>query len=700
MNKLSLRKEHYALIIILIVSSVLNLANIGIEDFGNLYYASAIKSMIMNWSNFFFVAFDPSGFVSIDKPPLGFWIQALSAKIFGYNGWSILLPQAIAGVAGVGVLYAIVKRSFGISAGLISALILATTPVYVAVSRNNTVDNLLVLTILFACWALSVAVEKGNFKYLALSMILVGIGFNIKMLQAYMIVPAIYIVYLLSSTISLKKRIVHLIAGTLILVAASLSWTCIVDLVPSSSRPYVGGSTNNSVMELIVGHNGLERLGLTTSTSSKGGTNQGKPDSNIAINNSSTNNASAAAEATPPGAGYGEVPSGATGYGGPAKDGARPSVMPGGDGMRDGGGGNGGTFSGSEKSSITRLFSNNSLSDQIIWLLPLAILGLIAAGIKEKMNRKFDNRKKQALLLWAAWLIPEFIYFSYTTGLFHPYYLTMMAAPIAALAGIGIVSMWQLYNEEGWKFWLLPGALIINGAVQLLILSYNYSSAAFVKYIMVAVSIICFSSALGLIAFKFINNKDTSKIKKTLVSAALTGLLIAPVVWSGTTIFYKMSGTFPAAGLSIMTSSGMGGQGGGIISSGNNSNSKLVAYLKANRTTEKYLVAVPSAMSYATDIIINYGEQVMTLGGFSGTDNILTLSEFKQLVSDGEIRYAIINGSGGNSNSEIASWIQTNGKAVSESEWSNSTSSTTTDVQQTEGRANSAQLYDLKTSLK
>ena len=680
MKKLKLKKEHYALITILIFSSILNLTNINIEGFGNLYYAAAIKSMIMNWSNFFFVAFDPSGFVSIDKPPFGFWIQALSAKIFGYNGWSILLPQAVAGIAGVGVLYAIVKRSFGTYAGLIAAFILATTPVYVAVSRNNTVDNLLVLTLLFACWALSIAAEKGKFKYLALTMILIGVGFNIKMLQAYMIIPAIYIVYLLSSAISLKKRILHLALGTLILASVSLSWTCIVDLVPSSSRPFVGSSTNNSVMELIIGHNGLERLGLSTATNGRGGNLQGKSAANAATDSTKT---------------YGEMANGAIAFGGPDRKGARPSGMRDGAGMRAGGG-SGGTFGGSEKSSITRLFSNNSLSDQIIWLLPLAIFGLIAAGIKEKMNLKFDNRKKQGLLLWAAWLIPEFIYFSYTTGLFHPYYLTMMAAPIAALAGIGIVSMWQLYKEEGWKFWFLPGAMIVNGAVQLLILSYDYSTAIFVKYIMAAVSVLCFGSAVALIVFKFFKSKDNFKIKKALVTAALIGLLITPVIWSGTTIFYKMPGTFPAAGLSIMKNSGMDSQGGGI-SSGNN-NSKLVTYLKANRTTEKYLVAVPSSMSYATDIIVNYGEPVMTLGGFSGTDNILTLYEFKQLVKSGIIRYAIISGIGSNSNSEITSWIQTNGKVVSESEWSGAAS--TTDDQKVIGRGNSIQLYDLKLSVK
>ena len=137
------------------LSAILNFANIGIEGDGNAYYAAGVKSMTMSLKNFFFVSFDPRSFVTIDKPPMGFWIQAISAKIFGFSGWSILLPQALAGVISVYLIYYIVKRSFGTLAGLISALCLAVTPVFVAASRNNTIDNLLVVTLLFACLALT-----------------------------------------------------------------------------------------------------------------------------------------------------------------------------------------------------------------------------------------------------------------------------------------------------------------------------------------------------------------------------------------------------------------------------------------------------------------------------------------------------------------------------------------------------------------
>ena len=234
MKKLKLSKETLGISLVLLLSTLLNFVNLSLEGYANLFYSASVKSMTMSLKNFFFVAFDPSGFVTIDKPPLGFWIQTISAKIFGFSGWSVLLPQALAGVLSVAILYYLVKKPFGYTAGLIAALCLAVTPIFVAVSRNNTCDNLLVLTLLLACWAISIAAEKGKIKYLIICLVIVGIGFNIKMLQAYMVIPAIYITYLLSTAVSMKKRIIHLLLGTVVLVIVSFSWSLVVDLVPIS----------------------------------------------------------------------------------------------------------------------------------------------------------------------------------------------------------------------------------------------------------------------------------------------------------------------------------------------------------------------------------------------------------------------------------------------------------------------------------
>ena len=732
MKKIKFKKESIALIPILILSAILNFSNLAIEGYSNSYYASGVKSMTMNFKNFFFVSFDPGGFVSIDKPPLGFWLQAISAKIFGFHGWSILIPQALAGVISVALIYLIVKKSFGNIAGLISAFCLAVTPVFVAVSRNNTCDNLVVLALLAACWAVSIAAREGKLKYLLIGLAMVGVGFNIKMLQAYMIIPAIYLTYLLSSAVSIKKRIIHLLAGTAVLVIVSLSWAVVVDLVPASDRPFVGSSTNNSVLELIFGHNGLERLGIgdkTTPGGKKQGNNSQMPGQGLEGSNSNNNapqnqygvgtsgnyQSSMSQAQEPPmaptnsdskpipsgnfkGEGKG-IPQGGFGNGGPG------GMIPGGEGSNmkrpSGGGQGGGTFGGTEKASITRLFSNNSLSDQIIWLFPLAVFGFIAAAIKENLRFSLDNKRKQALVIWSIWLLPEFVYFSFTKGLFHPYYLTMMAAPIAALVGIGIVSMWELYKEGGWKSWILPAAFIVNGLIQLKVLSYYNNTSDITKVIMIIMSVVTFVASITLIVVKFIKNTKLA-VKKILTATALVGLLIIPTVWSFTTLCYKMSGTFPAAGLELKSSKQMRGP---MMGNSNSSTAKMIEYLKKNKTNEKYLVAVSSANNYASDIILQSGEAVMALGGFSGSDNILTLSEFKQLVKEGKVRYAIADGGmggGAGGNNEIMTWIKANGKAISASEWGGTSANTSqaTNLSTTGFERNSsAQIYDLKTSL-
>jgi len=168
------------------------------EGYGNLYYAAAVKSMLTSWHNFFFVSFDPGGFVTVDKPPLGLWVQAVSAALFGFNGLSLLLPQALAGVVSVALLYHLVRRTFGPTAGLLAALVLALTPISVAANRNNTMDSQLVLVLLLAAWAVLRATETGRLRWLLACAVLVGLGFNIKMLQAYLVLPAFYLLYLIA----------------------------------------------------------------------------------------------------------------------------------------------------------------------------------------------------------------------------------------------------------------------------------------------------------------------------------------------------------------------------------------------------------------------------------------------------------------------------------------------------------------------
>jgi 4-amino-4-deoxy-L-arabinose transferase-like glycosyltransferase len=753
-KKLKLTKETIGISLILILSAILNFANIGIEGYGNGYYAAGVKSMMMSLKNFFFVSFDPAGFVTIDKPPMGFWIQTIFAKVFGYSGWSILLPQALAGVVSVYLIYYLVKRSFGTIAGFISALCLAVTPVFVAASRNNTIDNLLVVTLLFACLALTKAAEIGKAKYLYISLLFVGIGFNIKMLEAYMIGPAIYITYLLSSAISFKKRIGHLVIGTVILITVSLSWTIIVDLVPAQNRPYVGSSTNNSVMELIIGHNGLERLGLSgKSNRGPDGNNnanpkdgktqsqnnadmterdsnrnqqmpQGVPDRNnqqgmgapIDGNSQASGNTKGMPSAPPNGNGQGgnmQPPGGGMPGGQMGQNGT-----PGGQGGPGGQGSLQGSMGGQIGAGATRLFSKNSLSDQIVWFLPLALLGFIAGAIKENLRVNLDNKRKVSLVLWITWLVPEFIYFSYTTGLFHPYYLTMMAPPAAALVGIGITTMWSFYKESTWKSWFLPIAFAITGATHMMMLSYFTSSlSTTIRSIILGALVLCFSASAILSILNitnFIERKNNvdldnikyMKLKRALVGIAIIGILATPFIGASAAITHSVNSTIPSAGLELLSNTGKGNVDGQNFGKSNGSaNSKLINFLESNITNEKYALVVSSSQS-ADNIIIQSGQSVMSLGGFSGSDNIITLDQFKELVKNGEVRYVLTGGMGRGGSNEIMNWVTQNGKVVSENEYKQTASNNNENSNQDAnsknqdsrgfGGNNSEQLYDLK----
>jgi len=245
---------------VVLLAVILNCLWLWRNGYGNLYYAATVKSMLTSWHTFFFVSFDPAGFVTVDKPPLGFWLQAASAKLFGFHPLALLLPQAIAGTLSVALLYRLVCQAYGALAGVLAALILAITPISVATNRNNTMDSLLVLVVLLAAQAISDAAETGRLRSLLLCATFVGIGCNIKGLQAYLVLPAFVSLYLLAAPLQRRKRCAHLALAAVVLFGVSLSWAAAVDLTPSSQRPFVGSSSDNTEIDLMLRYNGLSRL--------------------------------------------------------------------------------------------------------------------------------------------------------------------------------------------------------------------------------------------------------------------------------------------------------------------------------------------------------------------------------------------------------------------------------------------------------
>lgn len=250
---------------IVLLSAFLNLWNLWNQG-GNAYYAAAVKSALVNpWAGFF-GSVDPAGFITVDKPPVGIWVQAVFAAVLGYREWICVLPEALAGIGCVALIYCIVSRPFGKPAGLISALALAVTPIFVAIARNETMDMQMIFVILLAVWAVLKAARERSLPYLLAAAALAGLAFNIKMIQAFIIVPAIFVVYLWGANgLSWKKRILHLVLAAIVLIAVSFSWALVVDAIPADQRPYIGGSGDNTVLGLVINYNGIHRLGISGS---------------------------------------------------------------------------------------------------------------------------------------------------------------------------------------------------------------------------------------------------------------------------------------------------------------------------------------------------------------------------------------------------------------------------------------------------
>jgi 4-amino-4-deoxy-L-arabinose transferase-like glycosyltransferase len=619
-----------ALAAILVLSAFLNLFRLTNEGYGNSYYAAGVKNMLTSWHNFFFVSFD-AGFVSIDKPPLGLWIQAASAKLFGFSGLSLLLPQALAGVLSVALLYHLVRRAFGPVAGLIAALVLAVTPIVVVTSRNNTADMLLVLTVLVAAWAVIRAAEAASLRWLLLCAVVVGLGFNIKMMQAFLVLPAFYLLYLLAAPVSWRRRFVHLSLATLVLVVVSLSWAVAVDLTPADQRPYVGSSQHNSALELASGYNGLSRL-------------LGRGNEFINSNGGFNNLGSASDSQSAQGFGPG------------------------------GGGGPGGVGENGEKGPLRLL--DQQLAGQIGWLLPLSVVGLLAASWQRRLRMPVD-RRQGSLVLWGMWLLTMVGFFS-IAGMFHRYYLVMLAPAIAALVGIGVVALWKDYRGPGRRGWLLPLVVPVGMAI---VQDYVLSAyEGWPLWLVPGISGLCLLAAGVLVVARLgkkgIPARTSSNLLAAVVAVGMLSLLIAPTAWAAYSVGQGVGG-LPAAG--PQPAQGQGGPGGPggppgggppRGGPGREADPALVEYLQANKGDTEYLVATTDAHG-ASSIILNTDERVIDLKGFEGHDPVFSAGELAGLVDEGAVRLFLISegGPGGDSQNESVGWVQDNCAQVPQEDW-------------------------------
>ncbi|MBI5301615.1 MAG: glycosyltransferase family 39 protein [Chloroflexi bacterium] len=629
--------EWIALAAIIALAAALRLANLSALGDANHYYTAAVEAMSQSWHNFFFAAAEPGGAVSVDKPPVGLWFQVISAYFFGVNGFGVLLPQIMAGILSVFVVYRLVRKPFGVIAGLVAGLALAITPVAVATDRNNTMDSTLILTLLLAAWAFLEATQRGtrSVRYLILGSLLVGIGFNIKMLQAYLPAPAFYALYVLGSPERWWRKSANLALAVLVLLAVSLSWTIAVDLTPEDQRPYVGSSGDNSVLSLITGYNGTQRLlGLGGRGFLSGifGGNQNSGGQNGTPGQSPTG---APQGFQPPRDGDDRQPP--QGFQ-PTQGQNAPQGGPGGPG------GGGGMFN-TGQPGAWRLFTT-PLSKETSWLLPFGLFSGLLLIFRARVRLPIAP-KHQAVVLWGGWLVTAGIFFS-VAGFFHEYYLAMLAPALAALVGIGAAELWQLRAKHAW---LALGLFIVaaSGTLYVQITTAN----AYVKnawWLPLVIALGAVGIALWIPGFA----RRFKFAAPAGLACLLAAMLLTPGIWSGLTTFYSSGNqSLPAA--YDGRSSGPPNQGGA------QTNQTLLSYLQANTQGIKYLLAVPSSMQGA-DYVLATGRPVLYLGGFNGQDKVVTSEELTQMVANNELRFIYYDtrggggGPGGNQ-SEISSWV-------------------------------------------
>ena len=607
------RGERGALAALLVGTGALYLWNLSANGWANDFYAMAVRSMTTDWKAFFFASLDAGNTVTVDKPPASLWIMALSGRIFGFSSWSMLVPQALMGVATVAVLYAAVRRVAGPRAGLLAGAAMALTPVAALMFRFNNPDALLVLLMVAAAYATVRAIEKGGTRWLLLAGLLLGFGFLAKMLQAFVVLPALALAYLIAAPVGMWRRVWQLLAAGGAVVVGSGWWIAIAELWPADSRPYIGGSTNNSVLELALGYNGLGRI----FGNGRGGGG--------------------------PGSGQG---------GGLVIMGSPPAGAAGGPPEMIGGGPGGGGFGGA--SGLQRLFSGE-IGGQVTWLLPAAFL-LLVAGLWLAWRHRDQHRELRAsLILWGGWTVVTFLVFSLAEGIFHPYYTVALAPGIAALVGIGGVLLWR-ERSALWVRAVLALAVAGTAAWSFVLLDRSPEYLPWLRWVVLAAGVI---AVLGIVA----PLRARAVTAGTLVAVAVAGLA-APAAYSVTTVATAHTGSIPSAGPQVagLDVAGPGRQraagdrqeapagarqfGPGQFGPGGPArvDAEVVDLLRSAGTD--WSAAIVGSMG-AGGLALASNTDVMAIGGFSGGDPAPTLAQFQAEVAAGRIHWFVGSERGG-----------------------------------------------------
>jgi 4-amino-4-deoxy-L-arabinose transferase-like glycosyltransferase len=728
-----------------------NIADAGLAPF----YSVAVKSMSESWKAFFYGAFDPKATITIDKLAGSFAPQALSARIFGFHAWSLALPQVIEGVISVLAMYRMVRRWAGAIPGLVAALIFALTPIAASMYGHSMEDGALTMCLVLAAGAWTTSVIEGRLAPLLWAGFWIGVGFQCKMLQAWMILPAFFLAYLFCARGSWGRRVRDLVLFGVVTLGVSLSWMLLYTFTPASDRPYIDGSTNNSIWSMVFGYNGLERFGISIPgavTSGPGVTSTGGGAAKAAVGSK----AGGAAEALRKAAEGGHS------------------------------GGVGGATGGSGFGSGWTKLLGSEFGPEIGWLFPLTVLALVCGLLWIRKTGR-TNLVRAGFLFWGIWFVTFFLIFSKMSQIPHTAYVASLAPAIAALSAAGIVMFWRLYRAGDRRGWMLPISVAASLAWAIF-LWHSYSGfLPWALWTAVAVGVI----AIAILIFARVSASARTRLVTAGLTLGVVAMLAPAGTWAASVLDANYAGSSfnagagPDSGMGGMVSGGgtssgkpggltadraalgsgadaskagglggkapsgtpgsttasgsgpagapggssgfpAGGPGGGSSSSSSSargssargsgkapsgtggmpssgssggiggtmgattsltsSERQIYDYVSANRGSASYLMAVGS-WTEASPYILSTGQEIMAMGGFSGSVPEPTLAKVQDLVHSGQLKFFLLSSSGssggfgamgGSSDSTVTaidSWVKKTCTAVPAKDYGGTTTS-------------------------
>ncbi|MGF6884198.1 4-amino-4-deoxy-L-arabinose transferase-like glycosyltransferase [Nocardia sp. GAS34] len=580
---------------LLVTTAVLYLWGLRSAGWANNFYAAAVQSGTKSWKALLFASLDPGNSITVDKPPANMWLMALSGRAFGFSAWSMLLPQALLGVATVALLYGAVRRTSGYGAGLLAGAAMAATPVAALMFRYDNPDALMMFLIVAAAYYVVRALQapragwrSAGTGWLALAGVAIGFGFLTKMGQALLVLPGLALVVLVAMPGGFWSRIGKLLTAGVAVVVSAGWFVALVALWPAGSRPFIGGSTTNSLWELAVGYNGLGRL-----LGNKHGGGAKAPAHPAA----STAHA-VATHAVPHGGGFGGMVGGSNG--------------------------------------LSRLFQP-SLATEYSWLLPVAVVGLLA-GLWLTRRAARTDADRAGLILWGGWLLGTGLVLSYMSSGFHTYYTIELTPAIAALGAIGATLLWRRRSHWGARL-TLAAMSVATGAWVFHLLGLTPNWLPWLRWTLLIGAVV---AAVVLVAFGAAGTSAAAEGRGragragvAIAAAALIFGLAAPAAYAVETVALPHSGGSPYSG----PARGSGEHGWGDEST--TATTQLDAMLGAASGSRWAAAAIGSQQ--VSSIELRTGASLMAIGGFSGRDPWPTLAQFQQYVANGDVHYFLLS---------------------------------------------------------